>query len=68
MAPNLPKSFKAVVLEKPGAPWAIKEVPLEHPKQGEVLIKVHACGVCHSDSGLQEGHMGPLYVPVSVIN
>jgi D-arabinose 1-dehydrogenase-like Zn-dependent alcohol dehydrogenase len=47
-----------VVIEKPGAPWAIKEVPVNQPKQGEILIKVHACGVCHSDSFLQQGAFG----------
>ena len=58
MAPNIPKSCKACVIEKPGAPWAIKEVPIEEPKYGEILIKVHACGVCHSDVGVQQGHFG----------
>ncbi|PSN65716.1 alcohol dehydrogenase [Corynespora cassiicola Philippines] len=60
MAPSIPKTCRAVVLEGPGAPWAIKEVPVHEPGQGEVLIKVHACGVCHSDSFLQQGAFGPL--------
>lgn len=54
----LPKTYKAVVLEKAGAPWDLKEVSLEEPQQGQILIKVEACGVCHSDSAVQEGHMG----------
>jgi hypothetical protein len=58
MAPDIPKTCRAVVIEKPGAPWAIKDVPVEQPKSGEVLIKVHACGVCHSDSFLQQGAFG----------
>jgi D-arabinose 1-dehydrogenase-like Zn-dependent alcohol dehydrogenase len=58
MAPDIPKTCRAVVIEKPGAPWTIKDVPVEHPKSGEVLIKVHACGVCHSDSFLQQGAFG----------
>lgn len=57
---SLPKTYKAVVLEKVGAPFDIKEVPLEEPKQGEILIKVEACGVCFSDYATREGHMGPL--------
>ncbi|KAF2475180.1 alcohol dehydrogenase [Lindgomyces ingoldianus] len=60
MALSIPKTCRAVVIEKPGAPWAIKEVPIEDPKQGEVLVKVHACGVCHSDSFLQQGAFGPM--------
>jgi D-arabinose 1-dehydrogenase-like Zn-dependent alcohol dehydrogenase len=62
MAPNIPKTCKAGVVEKAGDKVVIKEVPVEQPKEGEILIKVHACGVCHSDSATQEGHMGPLYV------
>jgi len=60
MSPTIPKTCKAVVLEGAGAPWAIKEVPVHEPERGEVLIKVHACGVCHSDSFLQAGAFGPM--------
>lgn len=66
MAPNLPKSYKAAVFESKGQPLTIKEVPLEQPKEGQVLIKVLACGVCHSDSFVQHQLMGsPLYVQLS---
>ncbi|KAF2643815.1 alcohol dehydrogenase [Massarina eburnea CBS 473.64] len=58
MAPTIPKTSRAVVIDSPNAPWTIKEVPVSQPKQGEILIKVLACGVCHSDSLIQEGHMG----------
>lgn len=57
---NLPKTFKAVVCEKPGAGIALKDVELQEPKQGEVLIKVQACGVCFSDYATIEGEMGSL--------
>lgn len=60
MSPTIPKTRRAVVIEKPGAPWTIKEVPVEEPKTGEVLIKVHACGVCHSDAFLQQGAFGDM--------
>ncbi|OCL11056.1 alcohol dehydrogenase [Glonium stellatum] len=60
MSPSIPKTCKACVIEKAGAPWIIKEVPVEEPKHGEILIKVHACGVCHSDVGLQQGAWGAL--------
>ncbi|KAH7092128.1 alcohol dehydrogenase [Paraphoma chrysanthemicola] len=61
MAPSIPKTARAVVIEKPGAPWAIKEVPVNLPQQGEILIKVHACGVCHSDSFTQQGAFGDVF-------
>ncbi|KAI4660050.1 uncharacterized protein J4E79_005852 [Alternaria viburni] len=58
---NIPSSCRAVVIEKKGAPWTIKDVPVSAPKSGEVLIKVLACGICHSDSFMQQGHLGDVY-------
>ncbi|KAI9716237.1 MAG: hypothetical protein M1812_005462 [Candelaria pacifica] len=58
MAPNLPRSYKAAVFESAGTPLVIKDVSLEQPKQGQVLIKVLATGVCHSDAAVGGGHMG----------
>jgi len=37
----------------------VKEVPMLSPGTNEILIKVHACGVCHSDHDVLAGHMGP---------
>lgn len=58
MANSLPQTYKAAVFEQANAQLTIKDVPLEHPKEGEILIKVLACGVCHSDSMTQSGVMG----------
>ena len=60
MAPNLPKTYKAVVIEEANAPWAIKDVELKMPEENQILVKVHACGVCHSDVAVQMGMMGPM--------
>jgi hypothetical protein len=60
MSSKYPKTCKAAVLPEIGAKLEIEEVAVEDPKQGEVLIKVHACGVCHSDFAVIEGNMGPL--------
>jgi alcohol dehydrogenase, propanol-preferring len=49
--------MKAVVAESLGK-TVLKEVPVPQPGQGEVLVKVHACGVCHSDTAAIEGQMG----------
>ncbi|NLO47681.1 MAG: NAD(P)-dependent alcohol dehydrogenase [Clostridiales bacterium] len=38
----------AVIFEK-GQPFRIKELELDAPKRDEVLVKVEACGVCHTD-------------------
>ncbi|KAF2276805.1 alcohol dehydrogenase [Westerdykella ornata] len=60
MATSIPEKCRAVVIEGPNAPWAIKEVPVPQPAPNEVLVKVLACGVCHSDVVLQKGLFGPL--------
>ncbi|RMZ13959.1 hypothetical protein D0862_02172 [Hortaea werneckii] len=59
MSQSLPKTFKAAVLTKAGGPLEIKDVPMLQTQEGEILIKVHACGVCHSDSNVMNGDMGP---------
>jgi D-arabinose 1-dehydrogenase-like Zn-dependent alcohol dehydrogenase len=43
-------------------PLEIKDVPMLEPGAGEILIKVHACGVCHSDHGVHSGAFGPLQI------
>ncbi|KAK8065006.1 hypothetical protein PG997_011753 [Apiospora hydei] len=58
MSPSLPQTYKAAVIEKANAPLVIKEVPLKSPGPKQVLVKVLACGVCHSDMGAQGGHFG----------
>jgi D-arabinose 1-dehydrogenase-like Zn-dependent alcohol dehydrogenase len=57
---NYPKTCKAAVVPDIGAKLVIKEVDVKDPQEGEILIKVIACGVCHSDSAVQEGQFGPL--------
>jgi S-(hydroxymethyl)glutathione dehydrogenase/alcohol dehydrogenase len=41
--------IRAAVLEEFGAPLAVQEVDLVEPKAGEVLVRLVACGVCHTD-------------------
>jgi alcohol dehydrogenase, propanol-preferring len=43
------KTMKAAVVHEFGKPLRIEEVPIPTPGQGEVLIKVIANGVCHTD-------------------
>ncbi|KAI9709486.1 MAG: hypothetical protein M1820_003246 [Bogoriella megaspora] len=60
MLRDLPKTFKAAVVEEANKPFVFKELPLELPKEGQVLIKVLACGVCHTDAVQYAGQFGPL--------
>src|SRR3954449_4417823 len=41
--------MRAAVLEEFGAPLVVQEVELAEPKSGEVLVRLEACGVCHTD-------------------
>ena len=50
---------RAAVLHEPGHPVGIEEVELDPPKPGEVLVRVAAAGVCHSDVRLADGELGP---------
>ena len=41
--------MKAAVLEDFGEPLVIQELELQDPQPGEVLVRLVACGVCHTD-------------------
>lgn len=47
--------MRAAVLREIGVPIEGAEVPTPQPGAGEVLIRVQACGVCHSDLHLADG-------------
>ena len=50
--------IRAVVLREPGTPVAVEEVELDQPKADEVLVRIAAAGVCHSDVHLADGVLG----------
>jgi len=50
--------INAVVLRAPGTPVAVEEVELDAPTADEVLVRVAAAGVCHSDVYLADGVLG----------
>jgi len=49
------KTMKAAVVEKFGAPLAVREVPVPTPGLGQALVQVVASGVCHTDLHAAEG-------------
>ncbi len=49
-------SMKAVQISKPGSDFELVERPIPEPGRGQVRIKVEACGICHSDAIVKEGH------------
>jgi alcohol dehydrogenase/propanol-preferring alcohol dehydrogenase len=46
---------RAVQVPEKGAAFELVEREVPEPGRGEVLVRVHACGVCHSDSMAKEG-------------
>jgi S-(hydroxymethyl)glutathione dehydrogenase / alcohol dehydrogenase len=55
--------IRAAVLEEFGAPLAVQEVDLAEPKAGEVLVRLAACGVCHTDLYTASGADPSGYAP-----
>ena len=60
--------MKACLLRAPAAvetnPLKYGEVAAPQPKSGEVLVRVHACGVCRTDLHVIEGELPPRKSPV----
>src|ERR671935_176645 len=55
--------IRAAVLEEFGAPLAVQEVELEEPRRGEALVRLVACGVCHTDLYTASGADPSGYAP-----
>jgi len=47
--------LRAAVLERTGGPLTVEELILAPPGRGEVLVRLHASGVCHSDQNAIDG-------------
>ena len=55
--------IRAAVLERFDAPLEVQEVELAEPKAGEVLVRLVACGVCHTDLYTASGADPSGYAP-----
>ena len=49
------KTMKAAVVREFGKPLVIEEVTVPRPAAGDILVKIEACGVCHTDLHAAEG-------------
>lgn len=62
--------MKAMVLEgvcslsESANPLVLRDLPLPTPGSGEILIRVTACGVCHTDLDVIEGRTPPGRLPL----
>jgi S-(hydroxymethyl)glutathione dehydrogenase/alcohol dehydrogenase len=52
------RAVRAAVWREPGRPGSVEDVTLAPPGAGEVLVRIAAAGVCHSDLHLADGHLG----------
>src|SRR5918993_4133267 len=55
--------IRAAVLEEFAKPLVVQDVELQGPKPGEVLVRLGACGVCHTDLYTASGADPSGYAP-----
>ena len=58
---------KAAILRGRNTPWSVEEIDLDPPKAGEVLVKIVASGMCHSDEHLVTGDLEGATAPLPTI-
>jgi S-(hydroxymethyl)mycothiol dehydrogenase len=51
----MPSTVKGVIARSKGAPVELVDIMVPDPGPGEALVKVEACGVCHTDLHYREG-------------
>ena len=56
--------MRAMVLEAPGRPLTLERRPRPEPGPGQVLVRVHACGVCRTDLHVVDGELAAAVLPI----
>ncbi len=64
MSAPAPAEARAAVLREVRTPIRVETVLVDPPQPGEVLVRIAAAGVCHSDLHLADGHMGDDRAPI----
>jgi propanol-preferring alcohol dehydrogenase len=57
-------TMRAMLFTRPGAPLELTELPIPAPGTGQVLLKVLACGVCHTDLHIVDGELSRPKLPL----
>jgi propanol-preferring alcohol dehydrogenase len=55
---------RAALLDRPGAPLRLADVPDPEPGPGQVLVEVEACGVCRTDLHIADGELAAPRLPL----
>jgi len=50
---------RAAILYEYGRPWSVEEFELDPPRSDEVLVRLAASGLCHSDEHIRQGRLAP---------
>ncbi|MGP3221171.1 alcohol dehydrogenase catalytic domain-containing protein [Serratia bockelmannii] len=53
--------MKAIVMTGANRPWEVQEIPIPEAEPGQVLVKVHASGMCYTDVWATQGYGGDIY-------
>lgn len=56
--------MRAMLLETPGKPLRVANLPIPTPKPQQVLIRVHACGICRTDLHIVDGELTQPKLPL----
>ncbi len=57
-------TMQAMVLDAPGRPLHLRQVPRPEPGPGQILVQVHACGVCRTDLHVVDGELPHPRLPI----
>lgn len=60
----MPAIMKAMLLDAPGTPLRLAEIPRPEPAAGEVRVRVAACGVCRTDLHVADGDLKHPKLPI----
>jgi propanol-preferring alcohol dehydrogenase len=58
------KTMHAILFEAPGQPLRLTDLPIPQPGPRQVLLKVHACGVCHTDLHIIDSELSKPKLPL----
>jgi propanol-preferring alcohol dehydrogenase len=60
----MPETMRAMLLDRPKQALRLVEVPLPRPEPNQILIRVHACGVCRTDLHILDGELTEPKLPL----